>query len=317
MAPRTNNPPPEEPNVNKIRAVAKSIPNRKKSFILGLAILMLVVLGIYYFWPQNQRQTVADAKIQDSKGQQAADNDAPQTQNEISVSSKNQKYAHTAEQKDLHTNENPPAETKNLIQGPSSDEDQSAETSPSPKNHEVQPVPQKNSEIDGSGLESPVTVEQDAAPSSGLDSAVAAEQDAASFSGSAPTVGADQGSVSSGRATELSRSQPVDNIKVIEATACAGVANRSPNGAGDSFKWTTDKVYIWSWIESAKYPTSVHHTYFFKGRKISDVELKIRSARWRTWSYKTISNKRFIGPWRVDITTAEGKLLQRIHFDVN
>ena len=50
---------------------------------------------------------------------------------------------------------------------------------------------------------------------------------------------------------------------------------------------------------------------------LNDISLNIRSFHWRTWSYKTLSNKRYIGPWRVDIASNDGKLLQSINFEVN
>jgi len=291
----------DQPNVKKRRAFAGIFPNRKKTFFLSLAILMLVALGTYYFWPQNQRQTHSDANIQDSKGALVPGIDAQQTENKTSVLTPNQKYAQTTEQNNFRKNEKPLTDTNNLIQGTSTGENPIVENLPSPENHDGQQVLQRDSEIAASGLDSSVTAAQDTESSSGMDSTVAADQDSEPI----------------GIPTEPTRPQPAGNIKVLEATACTGVANRTPRGTGESFKWSTEKIYIWSWIESANHPTSVHHIYFFKGQKISDIELKIRSSNWRTWSYKTLLDKRYIGPWRVDITSAEGKLLQRIQFEVN
>ena len=273
------------PEFKKRRAFAGIFLNRKKTFFLSLAILMIVTLATYYFLAQNQGQTRSHANIQASKGERVPGIDTSQTKNKTAVLTPNQKYAQTAEPKDFHKNKEPLPETHNLLQSTSKRENPIVETLPSPEKHDVQQVLQRDSEIAASGFDS--------------------------------TIAADQDSESTGYPTEPTRPQPVGNIKVLEATACTGVANRTPKGTGSSFKWTTDKVYIWSWIESADHPASVHHIYFFKGQKVSDIKLKIRSSRWRTWSYKTLLNKRFIGPWRVDITSAEGKLLQRIHFDVN
>ena len=78
-----------------------------------------------------------------------------------------------------------------------------------------------------------------------------------------------------------------------------------------------EKVYIWTMIECQQPPASIRHTYYFKGQKVNDIVLKIKSPRWRTWSYKTLLDKRWIGQWRVDITSDEGKLLQNVYFEVN
>jgi cytoskeletal protein RodZ len=309
---------PDQANVNKKGAFAEIFPNRKKTFFLSLAILLLVALGIYYFWPQNQQHTGSGADIQESKGAPVpADIDAPQIEDKTSSLTANQKYMPTTEQRDFPKNDEPLKETNDLIQGASKSQKPILETLPSPEKHGVQQVLERDSEIAASGLDSTVTADRDSVSSAGLDSTVTADRDSVSSAGLDSTVAADQDSESIGYPTEPARPQPAGHIKVLEATACTGVANRTPQGTAESFKWTTDRVYIWSLVESANHPTSVHHIYFFKGQKVSDIELKIRSSRWRTWSYKTLLDKRFIGPWRVDITSAEGKLLQRVNFDVN
>lgn len=113
------------------------------------------------------------------------------------------------------------------------------------------------------------------------------------------------------------RVHPAKTIKVLKAIACTDVKDRNPFGRGNSIRWSMDRVYIWNLLKCESPPSSIRHIYYFKGQKISDVLLKIGSPLWRTWSFKTLSDKRFIGPWRVDITSAEGKVLQTISFEVH
>ena len=117
--------------------------------------------------------------------------------------------------------------------------------------------------------------------------------------------------------TPDTNTQAKNNLRVIKAVATNGVKDRTPAEPGNSFHWTTKRVYIWSMIECKNPPSSIRHTYYFKGQKVNDIELQIKSPQWRTWSYKTLSNKRYIGQWKVDITSIEGELLQTIFFDVN
>ena len=107
-----------------------------------------------------------------------------------------------------------------------------------------------------------------------------------------------------------------NSLTSIEVSACTGIENRIPQGIGNTFKWSTDRIYIWSRIKSESPPSSIKHIYYFKGEKINNVKLKIRSSNWRTWSYKTLANKRYIGQWRVDVTSAEGKILNSINFEI-
>ena len=110
---------------------------------------------------------------------------------------------------------------------------------------------------------------------------------------------------------------PSDNeLAVVEANVCSDINGRSPQGCGASFEWSTDRVYIWNLIECASPPSSIRHIYYFEGKKINDIALNIDSSHWRTWSYKTLSDERYIGPWRVDITSADGKLLKTVEFEI-
>lgn len=106
------------------------------------------------------------------------------------------------------------------------------------------------------------------------------------------------------------------NLSVSEAIICENVKNRMPAGAQNSFPWSVPRVYVWSLINAGKYPAKIRHIYYFGEQKISDVALNVRSYSWRTWSYQTISDNRYKGPWRVDIATADGQVLRRLYFEV-
>jgi cytoskeletal protein RodZ len=117
--------------------------------------------------------------------------------------------------------------------------------------------------------------------------------------------------------TPEAQSPVVSNLRVIRAVAAGSILNKDPADLFDTFNWSMEKVYIWSMIECQQPPSSIRHTYYFKEQKVNDIVLKIKSPRWRTWSYKTLLDKRWIGQWRVDITSDEGKLLQSVFFEVN
>lgn len=106
------------------------------------------------------------------------------------------------------------------------------------------------------------------------------------------------------------------HLKVLKASICSAINDRMPAGTGTSFPPTVQRVYVWNQIEAKQIPSKIRHIYYFKGQKISDVTLDIRSPNWRTWSYKRISNIRYRGQWRVDIATAGGKVLRRLYFQI-
>ena len=106
------------------------------------------------------------------------------------------------------------------------------------------------------------------------------------------------------------------NLEVLKATVGSDVKDRMPAGVSNYFSWSTNRVYVWSLIQCKNPPSSIRHIYYFQGEKLSDVHLNVQSSRWRTWSYIPLSNKRYIGPWRIDITSTEGKVLRSLHFEV-
>jgi hypothetical protein len=106
------------------------------------------------------------------------------------------------------------------------------------------------------------------------------------------------------------------NLEVLKATVGSDVKDRMPAGVSNYFSWSTNRVYVWSLIQCKHPPSSIRHIYYFQGEKLSDVYLNVQSSHWRTWSYMSLSNKRYIGPWRVDITSAEGKVLRSLNFEV-
>ncbi len=107
------------------------------------------------------------------------------------------------------------------------------------------------------------------------------------------------------------------SLRVSKASICRAVENRMPVGVDRFFHTSAGKIYVWTEIMAKHVPSKIHHIYFFGGEKISDVSLDVRSAHWRTWSSKTIANRRYRGEWRVDIATSDGNILRQLYFEVN
>ena len=106
------------------------------------------------------------------------------------------------------------------------------------------------------------------------------------------------------------------NLKALKVAVGSDVKDRMPVGVSNSFSWSTDRVYVWSLIQCKHPPSSIRHIYYLKGEKLSDVHLSVKSSHWRTWSYKSLFNRSYIGPWRVDIASAEGKVFRSLYFEV-
>jgi len=286
--------------------------SKKNLLILSMAVLILLAFGINHFFFQNKTHIVAQLQdTQDLKMQPAAvskikpaetgvvPNDISVQSAEINASTKNSENKIQKKQEVTSASRVTDVSKDNQL-NPIKTEDESrpahqdaAETEslallPSEQNSEINKI--KRSAL----TDSKNALHQNPPGSAELDAL------------SAPV-----------HRTPVAQLQMANNMRVTKAVASSEVINKNPAGLSDSFHWSTEKVYIWTMIECDQPPSSIRHVYYFKGQKANDVVLKVKSPQWRTWSYKTLLDKRYIGSWRVDITSDEGDVLQSVFFEVN
>lgn len=107
-----------------------------------------------------------------------------------------------------------------------------------------------------------------------------------------------------------------ESIEILRAEACTGVEAYEPVGASSEFDREVGKVWIYTKVKMPKGENStINHTYFRNGKQIQTVNLKVKGPTFRTRSYKTI-HKGMHGDWKVEITTAGGKLIDTVNFSV-
>jgi cytoskeletal protein RodZ len=336
----------EQPATDKKRHKLISFSLRgKKLALLSMAALFLLAFGIYYFFFQKQTHIIAQLPdVQHSKKQSTHSSKIKQgetrpTQNDSSVQPAEindftEKVAHKFQKKQETGGASQSTDlSKETHLDPLKTGSESIQTNHDATGMESLALLPSKPEVEGTSKASPVakneirttkttgkepvihhelqltkndTVKQNAPVKSNNTSHHGTIQSAASDLGSVPTYQAPD-----------AQYLATNNIKVIKAVATSEIKNRNPKERGNSFPWSTERVYIWSMVECERPPSSIRHTYYFKGQKVNDIVLKIKSPQWRTWSYKTLLDKRWIGQWTVDITSLEGELLQRIFFDVN
>jgi cytoskeletal protein RodZ len=286
--------------------------SKKKLLILSMAVFILLASGITYFFFQNQSyiitqlQDAQNLKMQPAPASEIKPGETRVVPNDNSVQS--------AELKDSTKNR------ENIIQKKPEAASASRVTDVSKDNHlnpiktedESRPAHQDAAETESLALlpsEQNSEINKIKRPAL-TDSKNALHQNppgsAESDTESAPV-----------HRTPAAQTQMLNDMRIIRAVAASDVINKNPAGLTDSFQWSTEKVYIWTMIECDRPPSSIRHIYYFEGQKANDIVLKVKSPQWRTWSYKTLLDKRYIGQWRVDITSDEGNILQSVFFEVN
>ena len=286
--------------------------SRKNLLILSMAVFILLAFGLIYFYFQNQTHPVSQLQdTQDSKMQAAP------------ASKMKQEAQSTSHLTDLSKNDLNPIKTKDESQPTYQDAVEAESLALLPSNKEVDgTLPAfllEENEIHSQTTLNKELIINDAQPipPNSNDSRTALKDSKkTSHSGTARSADLYAGVAPEYR-TQDAPSQAANNLRVLKAVATSDVIDKNPAGINNSFRWSTEKVYIWSMIECMQPPSSIRHTYYFNGKIVNDVVLKIKSPQWRTWSYKNLSDMRYIGQWRVDITSDEGKLLQSVFFEIN
>ena len=303
----------DQPPQDKNRQKAKGTSFGKRNLlILSMAALILLVSGVSYYFFQNRTNFVAQVpETQDAKMKSASSLDVKPADTRPQVQDKT---AQSAETKGIAKSIEDKSQMKKQTAAASHVTDLS-------KNKQLNPIKTKDESPatyqDAKGIESLAlfSADQNSEPSSNKPSARTDAKN--TLPQDTPEAAYQYLDSDTEYLTPELRSQPVNNLRVKRAVAASDVINRNPAGPSDSFQWSMEKVYVWSMIECEQPPSSIRHTYFFKGQIVNEVVLEINSPQWRTWSYKNLLDKRYIGLWRVDITSETGNLLESVFFEVN
>jgi hypothetical protein len=110
-------------------------------------------------------------------------------------------------------------------------------------------------------------------------------------------------------------------ISLLKATTCTAIEGHLPAGAfseSDSYRVSQEigRVYLHTQIKMPEGQSgTLQHVWKRDGKVVSTVDLTVKGPTFRTWSYKTITQK-MTGNWTVDVQTAAGEVLETVKFEV-
>lgn len=104
-------------------------------------------------------------------------------------------------------------------------------------------------------------------------------------------------------------------VSVEDAVVCTSVAERSPAGAAANFPPDVGRLYAFTRVVGMETPGSVTHRWLYRGDRVAEVRLEVRSPTWRTWSSKEIMGHQ-TGDWKVEILDGGGNVLGSLDFTV-
>lgn len=98
-------------------------------------------------------------------------------------------------------------------------------------------------------------------------------------------------------------------VRCEELVFCAGIKDRAPVGASETFPRDVFKVYCFTTIAGVEDTLAITHEWYYGDKKVATVDLPVKSSRWRTWSSKKMMPG-WQGAWRVDVRTPEGAVIR-------
>jgi hypothetical protein len=102
---------------------------------------------------------------------------------------------------------------------------------------------------------------------------------------------------------------------LVNAVMCEDVVNREPLNVAAVFSIAGSKVSCFSLFDPVMERTTIYHNWYYRDELSTKIKLTINPPRWAT--YSTIQLREADkGPWRVEITDADGNVLQTLRFSI-
>ena len=109
--------------------------------------------------------------------------------------------------------------------------------------------------------------------------------------------------------------QAVGSLDAESATICRDVVTRTAVDPGTSFPVSVGKLYCFTKMVNAQYPTQITHVWYYGDTERARVTLAVNASSWRTHSSKIIQAHE-IGKWYVDVLDQDGDLVVSVPFEI-
>jgi hypothetical protein len=104
-------------------------------------------------------------------------------------------------------------------------------------------------------------------------------------------------------------------MEVAAAQVCTSIDRLQPGDSGTRFPVDVGRLFCFSRISGIRQPTRIQHVWYLDGKERFRKVLPVAPPSWRTFSSKRIRPSD-VGPWRIEISDAEGNVMQTLSFAV-
>ena len=104
-------------------------------------------------------------------------------------------------------------------------------------------------------------------------------------------------------------------LTLVKAIMCEGIEDLAPIDEAIVFSVALGKVICFTAFDPVPEKTVVYHHWFKRDQPDKKVKLTLKPPKWSSFSQVDIRNAD-VGPWRVEIVDADGKILRILRFSV-
>jgi hypothetical protein len=108
---------------------------------------------------------------------------------------------------------------------------------------------------------------------------------------------------------------PAKELVIGKAVVCEAVKKSIPQSGAIAFSISLGRVYCFTEFPVVPQKMHIYHNWYHRDKKRAGVKLLLKPERWSTFSYVTFK-KQDLGPWRVDVTDHQGKVLRTLRFSI-
>jgi len=104
-------------------------------------------------------------------------------------------------------------------------------------------------------------------------------------------------------------------LTLVKALLCEGMKEFDPQNETILFSATLGQAACFTAFDPVPEKTEIHHNWFQRDRPDARFKLTLKPPRWATFSRISLGSSD-VGPWRVEVTDANGNLLKTLRFSV-
>ena len=116
-------------------------------------------------------------------------------------------------------------------------------------------------------------------------------------------------------AEEETKETSAAKLTLGRAVMCEEIFAKAPRNQTVVFSVAKERAVCFTAFETVPEKMFIYHNWFYRAVPSARIRLVLRPPRWSTYSSVQI-RKTDVGPWRVEITDAQGNILHVLRFSI-